>query len=59
MRIIWNLIIRQRFLKKLKSPDKYNQVPDNKDDVESQVLDNKSHISWGLLQHMYYLILFG
>ena len=31
----------------------------NENDVESQVPDNKSHVSWGLLQHMYYLLLFG
>ena len=41
------------------SLDKYNQVANNKDDVESQVPNNKPHVSWGLLQCMYYLLLFG
>ena len=38
------------------SPDKSNQLPDNKDDAQSQVPDNKSHVSWVLL---HYLLLFG
>ena len=38
------------------SPDKSNQLSDNKDDAQSQVPDNKSHVSWVLL---HYLLLFG
>ena len=44
---------------KEKSHSGNDVIMGNDNNVESQVPNNKSRISWGFLQHMYYLLLFG